>query len=543
MAKQTMGTPLHSWVHRTDTKLFRLTTPQAPLVQNAHQRLYGFDEYPNGANACVAVIAYTGFDMEDACIINKSAFERGFGWASVYKTYDVDLLRDKGSSDAGRHIFHNQYVKGEQPVKPMRTAADAAAGAAPSAAGPIRVRPGDKVFETLDEDGLPPVGLLVKEGDPLYSYLDVVTSTHRVVRHKEIEPAYVDEVRVLGPTGTSSAAANTGAQRVSIKLRFDRRPVVGDKFSSRHGQKGVLSFLWPQENMPFNDQGMTPDVIINPHAFPSRMTIGMLVEMMAGKAGALHGTFQDATPFRFGERQRAVDHFGQQLRAAGYNYHGTETFYSGITGEPLACDIYYGVVYYQRLRHMVKDKAQVRSTGPINNLTRQPVKGRKKGGGIRFGEMERDSLLAHGAAFLLHDRLMNCSDRHIALVCKACGSLLAPHSVPATVTTTSEVGSAWSGAKALVAATAGGIGGTATSGYSNLGGAGAGAGDASVGGAGLANRRRRQPVCRACSTGEHVVPVPVPYVFRYLANELAAMNIRIKLEVGEGPYGPAPAVV
>jgi DNA-directed RNA polymerase I subunit RPA2 len=370
------------------------------------------------------------------------------------------------------------------------------------------------LVQSLDEDGLPPIGLLLQEGDPIYAVLDSVTNTHKVVRHKEVEPAYVDEVRILGPTHTTAAAAHQGIQRVSIKLRFDRRPVVGDKFSSRHGQKGVLSMLWPTEDMPFTDSGMVPDVIINPHAFPSRMTIGMLVESMAGKAGALHGMFQEATPFRFDEQQRAVDYFGEQLRAAGYNYYGTETMYSGVTGEPLAVDIYYGVVYYQRLRHMVKDKAQVRSTGPINNLTRQPVKGRKKGGGIRFGEMERDSLLAHGASFLLHDRLHNSSDRHTALVCKKCGSMLSTHSVPASAST--------------VAIT--------EKGEIHTGSVDVGAAVDSAGAARRVNRSRRVPTCRACGTGEHVVPVPVPYVFRYLANELAGMNIKIKLEMGEGPY-------
>jgi DNA-directed RNA polymerase I subunit RPA2 len=476
--------------------------------------------------------------MEDACIINKSAFERGFGWASVYKTYEVDLIKDRPSSDMGRYVFHNTYVKGEPPV---RVQPPPGAPRPEAAAGFVRARPGDRVFEGLDEDGLPPLGLLLKEGDPLYAYLDTVTSTHRVTRHKEIEPAYVDEIRFLGPVGTSAAAADAGPQRVSIKLRFDRRPVVGDKFSSRHGQKGVLSYLWPQENMPFNEQGMTPDVIINPHAFPSRMTIGMLVESMAGKAGALHGVFQDSTPFRFNEKQRAVDHFGEQLRSAGYNYYGTETFYSGITGEPLPCDIYYGVVYYQRLRHMVKDKAQVRSTGPINALTRQPVKGRKKGGGIRFGEMERDSLLAHGAAFLLHDRLHNSSDRHIALVCKGCGSLLAPHSVPATVTTESGPPGSWSGAPAKGGSQSTAAGAGMSTVHANLGAAdtGAAGGAAAGGAAGAVQRKRRQPICRACGPGSEIVPVPMPYVFRYLVNELAGMNIKIQLELGDGPYGAA----
>jgi len=231
--------------------------------------------------------------------------------------------------------------------------------------------------------------------------------------------------------------------------------------------------------MPFSESGLKPDCIINPNAFPSRMTIGMLVESMAGKAGALHGFYQDATPFQFDEKNTAVDYFGQQLIKAGYNYYGNEPMYSGILGTEFHADIYFGVVYYQRLRHMVKDKYQARSSGPINKLTHQPVKGRKLGGGIRFGEMERDSLLAHGTSFLLQDRLMNCSDYSRAEVCRDCGSILSP-----TLTFDSQSNS------------------------SHL-------------------------MCRLCDSKKSIEHISVPYVFRFLVAELASVNINVALSVGD----------
>lgn len=172
---------------------------------------------------------------------------------------------------------------------------------------------------------------------PYVVVTDTLTEKTRVQRFKGKEPAVIDQVRVL------SAKKGNGPRRVSIKLRINRNPIIGDKFSSRHGQKGVLSKLWPQADMPFSESGLTPDIIINPHAFPSRMTIGMLIESMAAKSAALHGVFQDATPFRFNEKQVAVDYFGEQLRQAGYNYYGNEPMYCGTTGELMQADIFIGV--------------------------------------------------------------------------------------------------------------------------------------------------------------------------------------------------------
>ncbi|PRP80117.1 hypothetical protein PROFUN_12271 [Planoprotostelium fungivorum] len=456
MGKQTMGTPLSAYPYRCDNKLYRIQNPQMPLVRTFGQHDYAVNNYPTGANAIVAVISYTGYDMEDAMIINKSSYERGFGHGSVYKTEYVDAsslaeTNELRSTPQTKCYFHNVGLNG-QLHEP-----------------------------SLDEDGLPAVGQLIKEGDPLYCVYDPIAKQFSVKKYKTNEECYIDDILVIDPHNAHDQ--KVGPEHVVIKLRYNRNPVIGDKFSSRHGQKGVLSQLWPQIDMPFSESGMTPDVIINPHAFPSRMTIGMLVESMAAKSGALHGVFHDATPFRFNEKERAVDYFGEQLIKAGYNYYGNEPLYSGISGQEFHADIYLGVVYYQRLRHMVKDKFQVRSNGPINSLTQQPIKGRKKGGGIRFGEMERDSMLAHGTAFLLNDRLYNCSDRSTACVCSRCGSILAPISVTGTER---------------------GEGTMSTD---------------------------RVDYCRNCQTDQDVKVVDIPAVFKYLTAELAAMNLKSTLTI------------
>ncbi|KAK6165568.1 hypothetical protein SNE40_022473 [Patella caerulea] len=445
MGKQTLGTPLHSYRYRADNKLYRLQTPQSPIVRPVAYDDYNMDEYPIGTNAVVAVISYTGYDMEDAMVINKSSFERGFGHGTVYKTEIIDLqsiCQESGQSIS--LIFGNK----------------------------------DMEDNGLDIDGLPNVGRFLKKGAAYYSYINLQTGESKVVIYKNDESAYVEQIKLLGDDN-----GNTELQRVAIVLRIPRNPVIGDKFSSRHGQKGICSMMWPVEDMPFTETGMAPDIIFNPHGFPSRMTIGMMIESMAGKSGASHGLCHDATPFTFSEDKPAIDHFGQMLTEAGYNYYGTECLYSGIDGRELEVEIFIGIVYYQRLRHMVSDKFQVRSTGPVDVLTHQPVKGRKKAGGVRFGEMERDALIAHGTPFLLHDRLFNCSDKSYARMCTDCHSLLSPvlekpKQVYGTV-------------------------------YNN----------------------QNKWTCSLCKKTESVQVIAVPYVFQVLVAEMAAMGLKVVLDV------------
>jgi DNA-directed RNA polymerase I subunit RPA2 len=288
----------------------------------------------------------------------------------------------------------------------------------------------------------------------------------------------VDRVKI------SASQEQSSYEKLDVTLRFNRNPIIGDKFSSRHGQKGVLSYLWPEEDLPFIERnGIKPDIIINPHAFPSRMTIGMLMESLASKEGALSGNFVDASPFKALKEEHLTiplnNHY-ERLKDMGYKFTGTETMINGFTGCTFEVDIFIGLVYYQRLRHMVSDKFQVRSEGPNNPLTKQPIKGRKMGGGIRFGEMERDSLLSHGVANLIQDRLLASSDKHSFKICSSCGSMISHLQKVA-----------------------------------------------------LRNEECSNDICITCRSTSNIVNVHVPYVYKYLISELAAMNIRLCADLND----------
>ncbi|MPC12873.1 DNA-directed RNA polymerase I subunit RPA2 [Portunus trituberculatus] len=230
-------------------------------------------------------------------------------------------------------------------------------------------------------------------------------------QHKFRTTSYKGEDCVVDKCAIMSASLVMGeCQRVSISVRVKRNPIIGDKFASRSGQKGIMSRLYPTEDLPFSERGIMPDIIFNPHGIPSRMTAGKLIELVAGKSAAEFGLSFDSTPFRFSDENPAVDYFGKILEKAGFNHYGEDILYSGTDGRMLEVEIFEGIIYYQRLRHMTADKWQVRATGAMDLTLRQPVKGRKRGGAIRVGEMERDCLISHGAAYNLKDRLLDCSD-------------------------------------------------------------------------------------------------------------------------------------
>ncbi|KNA10898.1 hypothetical protein SOVF_140060 [Spinacia oleracea] len=465
MAKQTMGFSAQAIKFRTDQKAYHLQTPQSPIVRTRSYTKYCVDEYPSGTNAIVAVLAYTGYDMEDAMILNKSSVDRGMCHAQIYQTETIDLAEESSRSDRSSKTFRRSTVD-------------------------------QSSHSLIDVDGLPYVGQMIHPEQPYCSVYNSTSGTIFTQKMKGSEASYVDYVGIDGKNKKE-------LQKVNIRFRRPRNPIIGDKFSSRHGQKGVCSRLWPDIDMPFShNTGMRPDLIINPHAFPSRMTIAMLLESIAAKGGSLHGKFVDATPFEESlkgadgehgsESSSLVDELGSMLTAHGFDKYGTEVLYSGVYGTELTCEIFIGPVYYQRLRHMVSDKFQVRSTGKVDPMTRQPIKGRKFGGGVRFGEMERDAMLAHGASYLLHDRLHKSSDYHIADVCSLCGSLLSATIIEPHKQVVQKIN-------------------------------------------GLPPARAPKKVyCHSCKTSKGMETVAMPYIFRYLAAEMAAMNIKMTLKLSKG---------
>lgn len=380
MSKQSVGTPFYTFWRRDDTKSFFLLSPQVPICRSKIvQDGLSLDSFPNGFNSIVSVMTYTGFDMEDAMVINKGAIQRGFALSKHFNCFDLET----------KFTFLNKK-------KPLS-----------------RI--------SYSEESIK-VGKLLKKGSPFFPVNFGNNSKKKnqtFFCYNSCEQSIIEQLKIF-----STNQKNQKLKRSLIKLRSRRRPQVGDKFASRHGQKGVFSYNFPPVDLPFSNIGMNPEIIFNPHGFPSRMTIGVILESIIGKSGALDGIFHDSSPFKFGQNRIAIYHFGEKLRKSGFQFFGNELLYSGYSGEPFSMDIFFGIVNYQRLRHMILDKYQVSNQGPKNSFTRQPIKGKKSGGSIRFGEMERDAILGQGCVFLLHDRLQASSDLHGSKINLELGNIL-----------------------------------------------------------------------------------------------------------------------
>ncbi|KAF0983447.1 hypothetical protein FDP41_010512 [Naegleria fowleri] len=421
MGKQAMGAIAYNQFNRLDTLLLLLVYPQKPMVKSRTIELIQFEKLNGGQNATIAVMSYSGYDIEDAVVVNKASIDRGYGRCIYLKKYVTELKKHpNGAEDV------------LQPPPLQAIVSTAASSTAESALDPKRL----KSYQRLDADGLSAVGERIYPGDMYVNRFIVATQNNQdilgsMVNNNQQQQQQIQQQYKPSPSfykGPCSVYVDQvlitpnhdrGGYYVKYLLRQTRRAELGDKFSSRHGQKGVCGIIVDQQDMPFNDQGICPDMIMNPHGFPSRMTVGKMIELICGKAGVLDGRQGYGTAFG-GDR---VEDIGKTLIRHGFSYCGKDMLTSGITGETMACYIYFGPVYYQRLKHMVLDKMHARSKGPVRILTRQPLEGRSKEGGLRLGEMERDCLIGYGASALLLERLMLSSDEYKVHVCEGCGMI------------------------------------------------------------------------------------------------------------------------
>ncbi|XP_031272883.1 DNA-directed RNA polymerase III subunit 2 [Pistacia vera] len=452
MGKQAMGNIAYNELCRMDTLLYLLVYPQRPLLTTRTIELVGYDKLGAGQNATVAVMSYSGYDIEDAIVMNKSSLDRGFGRCIVMKKYSA--INQKYENNTSDRI-----------LRPDRT-------------GPAAER-----MQILDDDGIAAPGEIIRPNDiyinkesPIETRGTMVSSTgqsdskyrptRQTYKGPEGETCVVDRVALCSDKNNSLC--------IKFLIRHTRRPEVGDKFSSRHGQKGVCGTIIQQEDFPFSERGICPDLIMNPHGFPSRMTVGKMIELLGGKAGVSCGRFHYGSAF--GEpsgHADKVETISETLVRHGFSYSGKDLIYSGISGCPLQAYIFMGPIYYQKLKHMVLDKMHARGSGPRVMLTRQPTEGRARNGGLRVGEMERDCLIAYGASMLIFERLMISSDPFEVQVCRVCGLL------------------------------------------------------------GYYNHKLKAGICSTCKNGDNISTMKLPYACKLLIQELQSMNIVPRLKLVE----------
>ena len=449
MAKQSLGFSTPMMNTSTYVRQHLMLYPQVPIVNTKAMNLLGLEDRPAGQNCVVAVLPFDGYNIEDAIVLSKASVDRGLGRTFFFRIYDAEA---------------KQYPGG------MRDSFEI-----PNAEDNIRGYKGERAYRLLEDDGVVAAESLVKGGDILIGK----TSPPRFMEeYREFEssgPYRRDTSIGVRPSEAGvidtivMTQSNEGGKMYKIRARDMRIPEIGDKFASRHGQKGVLGMLAKAEDLPYTTEGMSPDVLINPHAFPSRMTVGMMMESVCGKAAAFRGKRFDGSAF-VGEK---MDEVKEVMDAHNFKYSGKETMYDGRTGKSFPVEVFIGVVYYQKLHHMVADKIHARARGQVQMLTKQPTEGRARGGGLRFGEMERDCLIAYGASMILKDRLLDESDKSDIFVCERCG-LVAYHDV-----------------------------------------------------------KQRKYVCRVCGDKAKVSSVSVAYAFKLLLQEMQSLNVAPRLLIKE----------
>ena len=449
MAKQSLGFSTPMMNTSTYVRQHLMLYPQVPAVNTKAMKLLGLEDRPAGQNCVVAVLPFDGYNIEDAIVLSQSSVDRGLGRTFFFRIYDAEAKQYPGGMRDNFEI--------------------------PNAEDNIRGYKGERAYRLLEDDGVVASESPIKGGDILIGK----TSPPRFMEeYREFEssgPYRRDTSIGVRPSESGvidtvvMTQSNEGGKMYKIRARDMRIPEIGDKFASRHGQKGVLGILAKAEDLPYTAEGMSPDVLINPHAFPSRMTVGMMMESVCGKAASFRGKRFDGSAF-VGEK---MDEVKEVMDAHNFKYSGKEVMYDGRTGKAFPVDVFIGVVYYQKLHHMVADKIHARARGQVQMLTKQPTEGRARGGGLRFGEMERDCLIAYGASMILKDRLLDESDKSDVFVCERCG-LVAYHDV-----------------------------------------------------------KQRKYVCRVCGDKAKVSSVSVAYAFKLLLQEMQSLNVAPRLLIKE----------
>jgi DNA-directed RNA polymerase beta subunit len=391
-AKQAMGVYATNFNERMDKTAYVLSYPTRPLVDTRVMNIIKLNENPSGCNITVAIMTHTGYNQEDSLLVNKGSIDRGLLQITISHT---EKDEDK------------QKINGDEEIR-----------CKPDPAKTKGMKFGN--YNKVNSKGIVPENTLIENRDIIIAKVTPIKENRndhtKVIKYEDgsrqyrtVEETYIDK-NYIDRNGDGYSFAK-------VRLRSLRKPVIGDKFSSRHGQKGTVGNIIPEEDMPFTASGDKPDIIINPHAIPSRMTIGQLKETLLGMVLVELGLFGDGTSFG----ELTVDEISKKLLELGHEAHGNKLLYNGLTGEQIECSIFMGPVFYQRLKHMVNDKQHSRSIGPMVNLTRQPAEGRSRDGGLRFGEMERDCMVSHGASRFTRGRMYDASDKYQVYVCKKCG--------------------------------------------------------------------------------------------------------------------------
>jgi DNA-directed RNA polymerase beta subunit len=391
MGKQAIGIYVTNYQRRMDKTAYVLTYPHRPLVDTRLMQMIRLAEIPSGAPLIVAIMSYTGYNQEDSVLVNQGAIDRGMFSATIYHTEKDEDKKINGDEEIRCH------------PDPSKTKG---------------MKFGN--YDKLNQRGVMPANTFIENRDIIMGKVIPIKDNRndptKIVKYEDISRAYhTSEECYVDKSYIDSNGE--GYCFCKVRVRAFRKPVIGDKVSSRMGQKGTIGNIIPERDMPFTKDGIRPDIIINPHAIPSRMTIGQLKETLLGKVLVNLGLFGDGTSF--GEYD--IKDISKELLKVGFEMNGNELLYNGLTGEQIKSEIFIGPVFYQRLKHMVNDKQHSRSIGPMVNFTHQPAEGRSRDGGLRFGEMERDAMVGHGASRFTRGRMYDCSDKYEVHVCRKCG--------------------------------------------------------------------------------------------------------------------------